>query len=102
MSLVWWARNAQSPVGPVAPSDSFSVPTMPVRDNTDLHRFELDAGGETAVAYYRLSPGRVIFTHTEVAPALRGRGIASALIHGALETARARGLKVEARCGFVS
>ena len=25
MSLVWWARNAQSPVGSVAPSDSLSV-----------------------------------------------------------------------------
>src|SRR5262245_52199601 len=25
MSLVWWARNAQTPVGPVAPSDRLSV-----------------------------------------------------------------------------
>ena len=25
MSLVCWARNAQSPVGPIAPSDSLSV-----------------------------------------------------------------------------
>jgi predicted GNAT family acetyltransferase len=75
---------------------------MAVRDNPALHRFELDADGETAVAYYRLSPGLMTFTHTEVAPALRGRGIGSALVRGALEAARSRGLKVVARCAFVS
>jgi predicted GNAT family acetyltransferase len=75
---------------------------MAVRDNPALHRFELDGDGETAVAYYRLSPGLMTFTHTEVAPALRGRGIGSALVRGALEAARSRGLKVVARCAFVS
>jgi len=75
---------------------------MPVRDNPALNRFELDAGGHTAVAYYRLTPGLMTFTHTEVEPVLRGRGIGSALVHGALEAARARGLKVVARCAFVS
>ena len=33
MSLVWWARNAQSPVGPVAPSDSLSVADHDGRKN---------------------------------------------------------------------
>jgi len=33
MSLVWWARNAQSPVGPVAPSDSLSVADPDGRKN---------------------------------------------------------------------
>jgi predicted GNAT family acetyltransferase len=75
---------------------------MAVRDNPALHRFELDADGETAVAYYRLSPGLMTFTHTEVAPALRGRGIGSVLVRGALEAARSQGLKVVARCAFVS
>jgi len=75
---------------------------MPVRDNPALGRFELDADGETAIANYRLTPGVITFTHTEVSPALRGRGIGSALVRGALEAARARGLKVVARCAFVS
>jgi predicted GNAT family acetyltransferase len=73
-----------------------------VRDNPALHRFELDAEGHTAVAYYQLAPGVITFTHTEVEPVLRGRGIGSRLVHGALEAARARGLKVVARCPFVS
>jgi predicted GNAT family acetyltransferase len=73
-----------------------------VRNNTALSRFELDADGETAVANYRLAPGTITFTHTEVAPALRGRGIGSALIRGALEAARTQKLKVVARCSFVA
>jgi predicted GNAT family acetyltransferase len=73
-----------------------------VRDNKVLHRFEMDAGGETAVAYYALSPGTIRFDHTEVPAALRGRGIASRLVHGALEASRAAHLKVVPRCSFVS
>ena len=73
-----------------------------VRDNTDEHRFELSDSGELAVAYYNLSPGTITFTHTEVPYHLQGQGIASRLIRGALEAARARGLKVVPRCSFVS
>ncbi len=72
-----------------------------VRNNTALSRFELDAGAATAVAHYRLRGGVMTFTLTEVPPQLRGRGIASRLIQGALETARAQGLKVVPRCSFV-
>jgi predicted GNAT family acetyltransferase len=73
-----------------------------IRNNKDLRRFETDAGGEVAVAYYNLSPGTMTFTHTEVPYALQGQGIASRLIRGALEAARAEGLKVVPRCSFVS
>jgi predicted GNAT family acetyltransferase len=77
-------------------------PVMDVRNNAALHRFELDADGHTAVAYYRLAPGVITFTHTEVPPALSGRGVGSRLARGALEFARAQGLKVVARCPFVA
>ena len=70
----------------------------PVRDNKAQHRFELDAGGDIAVAYYRLEAGVMVFTHTEVPAALWGQGIGSRIVHGALEEVRAQGLKVEARC----
>ena len=73
-----------------------------VRNNAALHRFELDADGHTAVAYYQLAPGVITLTHTEVPPALSGRGIGSKLARGALAAARAQGLKVVAKCPFVS
>lgn len=73
-----------------------------VHDNVELDRFELDLEEGTAVAYYRLTPGAVVFTHTETPEALRGKGAASELIRGALEWARARGLSVVAECSFVA
>ena len=72
-----------------------------ILNNTTLNRYELDINGSTAFANYRLAPGKVIITHTETPPALRGRGIASRLVQGALEHIRADGLKVVAGCGFV-
>lgn len=73
-----------------------------IRDNAALRRFELDAGGHTAVSHYQLAAGIITFTHTEVAPALRGRGIGARLVRGALDAARARGLRVKVQCPFVS
>lgn len=73
-----------------------------VRQNTALSRFELDADGATAVAHYRLADSVLTLTHTETPPHLRGRGIASRLIEGVLTLARAQGLKVVPRCGFVA
>jgi uncharacterized protein len=73
-----------------------------VRNNTELHRFELDVEGGMAVAYYRAAPGHITITHTEVPTELRGRGIGSVLVRGALDLARAQGLKVVSRCPFVS
>jgi predicted GNAT family acetyltransferase len=74
---------------------------MTVRDNPALSRFELDVEGGVAFANYRRVPGTVIITHTETPRALRGRGIASQLVHGALQLIRADGDKVIAGCGFV-
>ena len=73
-----------------------------VRNNPARSRLELDAGGHTAVAYYQLAAGVITFTHTEVPPELGGRGIGSELVRGALEAARAQGLKVVAKCPFVA
>ena len=75
--------------------------TGSVRDNKALSRFELDVEGGLAFANYRLRPGAVIITHTETPRALRGRGIASELVEGALRLIRADGQKVIAGCGFV-
>ena len=72
-----------------------------VRDNRDQNRFELDTEGGLAFANYRRTPAAVIITHTETPRALRGRGIASELVKGAMELIRADGGKVIAGCGFV-
>jgi predicted GNAT family acetyltransferase len=72
-----------------------------VRDNKTRSRFELDAEGGLAFANYRTTTQAVIITHTETPPALRGRGIASELVEGALALIRADGRKVIAGCGFV-
>ena len=73
-----------------------------VRDNAAQSRFELDVEGSTAFANYRLTPHAVIITHTETPRALRGRGIATELVAGALQIIRRDGRKVVAGCGFVA
>ena len=72
-----------------------------VRDNAAQSRFELDTEGGLAFANYHLTPSAVIITHTETPRALRGRGIASELVAGALELIRADDRKVIAGCSFV-
>lgn len=72
-----------------------------VRDNKTLGRFELDVEGTVAFANYRVTPQAIVITHTETPRALRGRGIASELVKGALDLIRADGHKVIAGCGFV-
>lgn len=73
-----------------------------VRNNRERRRFELDAEGEVAFANYLITPAAVVITHTETPPALRGRGIASDLVKGAIELIRADGRKVRAGCSFVA
>jgi predicted GNAT family acetyltransferase len=72
-----------------------------VRYDKVRSRFELEIDGAIAVADYRLAGDRVVITHTETPPSLRGRGIASELVKGALELIRADGFKVVAGCSFV-
>jgi predicted GNAT family acetyltransferase len=72
-----------------------------IRDNAEKSRFEADLGdGSFGIAEYRLSHGKIVFTHTEVPPAHEGQGIGSALIRYALKSARERGLKVIPVCPF--
>lgn len=70
-------------------------------NNEAEHRYELEVDGHKAVAAYRLRPGRITFTHTEVPDAIGGRGVGTRLIKAALDDARAKGLKVVPICPFV-
>lgn len=73
-----------------------------VRDNRDEGQFELMHDGALAVAEYQLRDDIIVFTHTLVPSAIGGRGVATALIGGALELVRAEGLEVVSRCAFVT
>jgi len=71
-----------------------------VRDNSKLHRFELDTDGHIAFSEYKRADGVLTIMHTEVPKELAGRGIGSTLIRGVLDIARAEGLKVKPLCPF--
>lgn len=75
---------------------------MDVTDNEAAGRFEIEVDGEVAgFAEYRLRDGAMSLTHTVVEPAYEGRGVGSALVEGALDAARERGLAVLPYCPFV-
>ncbi len=66
------------------------------------HRYEVTVDGHLSVCEYELADGRMVFTHTEVPAALRGRGIAEKLVRTALADARAAGRKVVPACSYVA
>lgn len=71
-----------------------------VRDNPELHRFEIDLGDSTAIAAYNLLSSAIMFTHTEVPEEHEGKGVGTALIKAALASARERHLQVMPVCAF--
>jgi len=76
---------------------------------TDLHiehnsaagRFEARIDGWLCRCDYRMVDGVMHLVHTEVAPALEGRGVAAALVRAALAWAAEQQLKVRPRCSYV-
>jgi len=76
---------------------------MTVRDNADELRYEIDEAGEVrGFIQYRRGDGVLTLVHTDVEPKWEGHGVGSALVQGALEDIRARGLKVRPLCPFVA
>lgn len=75
---------------------------LSVRDNEAEHRYEVRAEGQVAILTYERDDNRITLLHTEVPPALEGRGIAGMLARTALEAARAGGLEVVPRCSYVA
>jgi predicted GNAT family acetyltransferase len=71
-----------------------------IRDNKEASRYEFDVEGGIAFAKYRMAPGVVTVTYTEVPEALRGQGIGAKLSAAVLDHIRAEGLKVVPRCGY--
>jgi len=73
-----------------------------LRNNKSRNRFELEIDDHMAFVDYAQSPGSITLLHTEVPKELGGRGVGSILAKAVLETVRAQGLKVEARCEFLA
>ncbi len=72
------------------------------RDDAD-GRYEIRVG-DVLGGYTEFRPdahGRLVFPHTEVDPAFRGRGLAGVLIERAMADVAARGETVVPRCPFV-
>ena len=73
-----------------------------VVDNPEELRYELWFGATRAgFIEYRSEPGTILLVHTEVDPAVEGRGLGTRLVAGALDDLRARDLKLVALCPFV-
>jgi len=76
--------------------------TNDIIHNREAHRFELTVHGYTAVLNYIMMGEIIIFTHTEVPPAIEKRGFGSMLVKAGLEYAREHRVKVRSLCWFAS
>ena len=74
--------------------------TLHIQHLPEQHRFLAVVDGQSCVADYRLGNGLLAITHTEVPRALRGRGIAAALVQAALDHAARSELAVRAECSY--
>ncbi len=77
-----------------------AAPPIDIVHNLDRHRFETVVDGMHGQAVYQRLGDTLHLVHTEVAPALEGRGIAGALVEAMLDFAAASGLKVIPQCSF--
>lgn len=78
-----------------------SDPSIDVQHDERGRRFQAVVDGHRCVCEYRLQNDAMALVHTEVPPALEGRGIASALVRAAFDHAEAHGLKVLPLCSYV-
>jgi predicted GNAT family acetyltransferase len=73
-----------------------------VVDVPERGRFEIRSGERiVGLASYHVDGDTMTLPHTEVDPAMGGRGLGTALVAGVLAAARERGLHVLPYCSFV-
>jgi predicted GNAT family acetyltransferase len=76
---------------------------LEIVDNVADGRYEARLDGKAAgLIDYRPKDGWIIFDHTEVFPEFEGRGVGSRLAKAALDDVRARSLKLNPQCPFVT
>jgi uncharacterized protein len=99
-------RNVIAEGGWVA-AESGPTPTIAAMEIPVIHRpeagcFEALIEGRLAQLCYRQEGGVLVLHHTEVPPALQGRGIAAALVAATLAHARAERRTVRPVCSYVA
>jgi uncharacterized protein len=70
--------------------------------NPAKSRYELQVDGLVVFADYQRSGGRLVISHVEAEPALRGTGAAGRLMQRVAETARAEGMKITPLCAYAA
>jgi predicted GNAT family acetyltransferase len=74
-----------------------------VTNDAEASRYELRLDGRlVGIADYRTTGTTVVFSHTEIDPPLRGRGLGAELVRAALDDVRAAGLTVVPLCWYVA
>lgn len=73
-----------------------------VQHDSRAHRFHTEVEGARCVLDYSLESGVMTITHTGVPAQVGGRGIASALVQAALDSARDEGWKVVPSCSYAA
>lgn len=57
--------------------------------------------GEAQMTFHRSNDHQIIVNHTGVPDAMKGRGVATALVRHAISDARTKGIKIIPHCSFV-
>ena len=77
--------------------------TNTVSLNADKQRYEIFVDGTLAGITQAVEDGEIVtMPHTKVFDEFEGQGLASALVTGALDDIRSRGLKIVAECPYVA
>jgi len=73
-----------------------------VVNNEAEQRFEIWVGENVGYIDYKLGVGSINLTHTEVSPALEGKGISGKVAAAALDYARDNNLSVIPSCPYIA
>lgn len=73
---------------------------LDIQHNRGVQRFEVEVDGVLCVLDYQLAEGGMAITHTEVPPAVGGRGVAGELVRTTLDYARMKGWQVVPLCSY--
>ncbi|MEO8312366.1 MAG: GNAT family N-acetyltransferase [Caldimonas sp.] len=76
--------------------------TTDVAHRPEQHRFEVSVDGHSGHLAYAEGGKVLTIVHTEVDPALEGRGLAGALVRAAVDHARTNGLRVKPTCAYAA